>query len=117
VVHAVDLELALADQAAEKGACPHGHGVTRPGPGHRRLGPGLARLREKGRRISRWAPYGFKLGAGAPLLPEPREQAYLRRIAALRASGVALRAISDALAADGIMARNGPHPEPMTARP
>jgi DNA invertase Pin-like site-specific DNA recombinase len=67
----------------------------------------LARLRANGRRVSRWAPYGFRDAAGGRLLPAPREQATLRRIVSLHASGLSLRAISRALASEGIRARNG----------
>lgn len=68
----------------------------------------LARLRTTGRRISRFAPYGFQLAPGGMLLvPEPHEQATLAVITALRASGLSLRAISRELAAQGTFARNG----------
>lgn len=67
----------------------------------------LARLRAKGRRVSRWAPYGHRFGAGGRLLSDAREQATLGRIAALSAAGASLRAVSRALAAEGVLARNG----------
>lgn len=67
----------------------------------------LARLRAKGRRVSRWAPYGFRFGPGGRLLPDPGEQAALRRIVNLGASGVSLRAISRTLLEQGVTARNG----------
>jgi DNA invertase Pin-like site-specific DNA recombinase len=67
----------------------------------------LARLRAKGRRVSRWAPYGYRFGPEGRLVPEPREQAALGQIAALKGSGLSLRAVSRALAAVGVMARNG----------
>jgi DNA invertase Pin-like site-specific DNA recombinase len=56
----------------------------------------LARLRAKGRRTSRWAPYGFRFGPGGRLLPDRRERATLARIAAR-----------------GVLARNG---RPLAAR-
>lgn len=74
----------------------------------------LARLRAQGRRVSRFAPYGFRLAPGGRLTPDPREQATLSRIAALRASGLSLRAISRTLAARKILARSGRPFAPMT---
>jgi site-specific DNA recombinase len=73
----------------------------------------LARLRAKGRRVSRWAPYGYRFGPGGRVVPEPREQLALTQIVALGASGLSLRAISRALAVGGIQARNG---RPFAAR-
>jgi DNA invertase Pin-like site-specific DNA recombinase len=67
----------------------------------------LARLRAKGRRVSRWAPYGFRIGPGGSLFREPREEAILARIRALNASGASLRGIARQLAVNGVMARNG----------
>lgn len=48
----------------------------------------LARLRAQGRRISRWAPYGFRLAPGGRVVVDPREQAVLAQIAALHAGGL-----------------------------
>jgi DNA invertase Pin-like site-specific DNA recombinase len=67
----------------------------------------LARLRAKGRRVSRWAPYGWRFGPGGRLVAVAREGATLARIGELAATGLSLRAISRALAAEGIRARNG----------
>lgn len=67
----------------------------------------LARLRANGRKVSRFAPYGFKATAGGRLVPAPREQAIAQQIARLRASGLSLRGVSRVLAARGVMARNG----------
>lgn len=67
----------------------------------------LARLRAQGRRVSRWAPYGFGLSPGGRLRPEPREQAVLGLIVTLRGAGLSLRAISEELVTRGILARNG----------
>lgn len=67
----------------------------------------LARLRTKGRRISRWAPYGFRFGLDGRVLPNLKEQATAAEIAALSASGLSLRGISAALAERGVIARNG----------
>jgi site-specific DNA recombinase len=67
----------------------------------------LARLRTNGRRISRWAPYGFQDAPDGQLVPAPDEQAVLQRIDALREGGLSLRAIVRALAAAGVFARGG----------
>lgn len=67
----------------------------------------LARLRAKGRRISRWAPYGHRFGPGGRLVVDQGEQAALGEIAVLSASGLSLRAIAGRLAAGGVTARNG----------
>lgn len=67
----------------------------------------MAHCQTQGRRVSRWAPYGFSLASGGRLRTQPREQATLARIVALRSSGFSLRAISRELAAKGILARNG----------
>jgi DNA invertase Pin-like site-specific DNA recombinase len=66
----------------------------------------LARLRANGRRVSRWAPYGFRLAAGGRLVPHSRERAALAKITTLQASGLSLRRLSSALAGKGILARN-----------
>src|SRR3972149_9279534 len=68
-----------------------------------RTAAALAHLRARGRRVSRWAPYGFKFGPGGQLAPHKRERAALGRIATLRASGLPLRAISRRLAQAGTL--------------
>jgi site-specific DNA recombinase len=73
----------------------------------------LRRLRVKGRRTSRWAPYGYRLGPDSHLIVDHGEQATLGEIAALSSSGFSLRGLSRALAARGILARNG---EPFEAK-
>ncbi len=67
----------------------------------------LARLRAKGRRVSRWAPYGFRIGPGGRLVREPREEVALIRIRLLSASGLSLRGLARRLATEGLLARNG----------
>ncbi len=67
----------------------------------------LAHLRAKGRRVSRFAPYGYRLAPDGRLALNPKERAALAEVARLRARGLSLRAISKALAARGILARNG----------
>lgn len=74
----------------------------------------LARLRGTGRRYSGVAPYGYSFGADGRLVSEPEEQSTLDEIGALRATGLSLRAIAQALAARGILARNGRTFAPMT---
>lgn len=66
----------------------------------------LHHRRAQGRRVSRWAPYGCRLAPGGRLRPDPKEQAVLARIAALRLAGLSLRGISKRLAEQGILARN-----------
>jgi len=74
----------------------------------------LARLRAKGRRVSRFAPYGYKLAPQGRLVSDPKEQTVLDEISRLRADGLSLRAISETLVARGILARNGRPFAPMT---
>ncbi len=52
----------------------------------------LARLRTKGRRISRFPPYGLRVGPGGRLVPDAHERSVLDEIAALSGSGLSLRA-------------------------
>ena len=67
----------------------------------------LARLKAKGRRVSRFAPYGYRLAAdGVTLEPSPVEQRILA-LARHLAPGQSLRALSAALAKRGVVARNG----------
>jgi DNA invertase Pin-like site-specific DNA recombinase len=67
----------------------------------------LARLRANGRRVSRFPPYGFRSAPGGRLEAEPTEQTALAALTALAGSGLSLRAVSRALEARGILARNG----------
>jgi DNA invertase Pin-like site-specific DNA recombinase len=67
----------------------------------------LPRLRAKGRRVSRFPPYGFTLGSGSCLIPSLDEQRVLAQILALSAAGRSLRTISRGLAERGMMARTG----------
>ena len=67
----------------------------------------LHRLRGQGRRVSRFAPYGFQHDPTGQLIPEPMEQAALAAIASLSGGGMSLRALADKLAAQGFVARNG----------
>ncbi len=74
----------------------------------------LARLRAKGRRVSRFAPYGYRLAPQGRLVSDPKEQTVLTEISRLRADGLSLRAISETLLARGVLARNGKPFAPMT---
>jgi site-specific DNA recombinase len=67
----------------------------------------LARLRAKGRRVSRFAPYGYRLAPGGRLVVSSKEQALLGNIGVLRGQGLSLRAISRDLAGRGTLARSG----------
>lgn len=67
----------------------------------------LARLRAKGRRVSRFAPYGYRFDPDCHLVPDPKEQIAVSEISRLRAEGLSLRGISETLAAQGVLARNG----------
>jgi site-specific DNA recombinase len=77
----------------------------------------LARLRAKGRRVSRFPPYGFALATGGGLVPSPEEQVVLTEIVALRTMGHSFRAIAGELAGRGIMARSGRPFAPSTLWP
>src|SRR3972149_11907721 len=79
-----------------------------------RTAAALAHLRARGRRVSRWAPYGFKFGPGGNLAPDERGRGGAARLAALRASRPPLRAISRRLAKEGILARSGKPFSPST---
>ena len=57
--------------------------------------------------MSRFAPYGYRLAPGGRLALNPKERAARAEVERLRARGLSLRAISKALAARGILARNG----------
>jgi DNA invertase Pin-like site-specific DNA recombinase len=74
----------------------------------------MARLRAKGRRVSRFAPYGARIAPGGRIVSDAVEQTVLREIVALRGAGLSLRAISRALAGRGRLARNGKPFAPMT---
>jgi hypothetical protein len=57
--------------------------------------------------VSRFPPYGFRAAPGGRLETEPTEQTALAALTALSGSGLSLRAVSRALEARGILARNG----------
>ena len=68
----------------------------------------LAHKRAQGRRTSKDAPIGWRVGAdGDTLERDEGEQTALAQIHALRADGVSIRAIADHLTAAGVPARGG----------
>lgn len=74
----------------------------------------LAVKKARGERVGT-VPYGYALAAdGRTLLEDPTEQAALHHIRALRAEGLALRAIGERLAARGILTRAGQQWAPQT---
>jgi DNA invertase Pin-like site-specific DNA recombinase len=64
----------------------------------------LARKREKGERISRYAPFGYCFADGH-IEEEPTEQAIIQTVHRLATSGLSIRKISARLAKDGIFNR------------
>lgn len=67
----------------------------------------LARKRANGQRIGA-APYGFDLANdGVTLVPNDSEQAVISEIQAMRASGMTLEAIADALTERGEPIKTG----------
>ncbi|MFY0542488.1 hypothetical protein [Nannocystis pusilla] len=82
--------------------------------------------RERGERVSRFAPYGSELGQGGDLVPAPAELLALRLAGELAAAGVPLRRIGAELERAGhrprgrawaprngrLMPRPGPGPRP-----
>ena len=67
----------------------------------------LDHKRSRGERIGE-IPFGSRVGADGTHLEEDRfEQAILRRLRGLRDSGLSVRAIAEALNAQGVPARNG----------
>lgn len=77
----------------------------------------MAHLRRNGRRISGRVPYGYDLGTDCHKLePNGEEQAVLRRITGLRASGLSFGRIASELAAAGIRTKEGGAWHPATVR-
>lgn len=76
-----------------------------------RIKDSLASLQARGRRTG-GVPYGFRAGArigrdGVELIVDAAEQATITRAAELRSSGLSLRAVAAALAAEGRVSRSG----------
>ncbi len=71
-----------------------------------RTSEALAVMRSNGRRISRHAPYGYRLN-GQGWIEEDREQEATRLMRQLRAKGTSLRRIAQELQTHGFTSRNG----------
>jgi len=68
----------------------------------------LRAKRQRGERVSRHTPYGYRLGPdGVHLEPEPAEQAVIAEARELRDSGLSLRAVAEELERRGFMSRTG----------
>jgi DNA invertase Pin-like site-specific DNA recombinase len=78
-----------------------------------RTADALAHLRANGKRVSRFAPFGYRLNADGQLEQEPREQEAAQMILRLQAEGLTLNRIGEELAAQGFHARNG---QPLSAK-
>ncbi len=72
-----------------------------------RTADALAHLRANGRRTSRFAPFGYRHGDDGELREVPHEQEAVRRIHNLKAEGLSLRKIGEALARAGYFGRGG----------
>ena len=74
----------------------------------RRTKAALAVKRARGERVSRHAPYGFRIAAdGVRLEPEPVEQAALSTMRQMRRDGASCRAVAVALTECGVRNRAG----------
>ena len=77
----------------------------------------LRELRRRGRRTSRFAPYGFDVdGEGALLVPNEEEQAHLSRMLRWRAEGWSYARITRELNGRGVPAKQGGRWCPATVR-
>ncbi len=72
--------------------------------------------RLRGERISRYAPFGYRLDAQNHLVPDPREQRIVQRISDLRSHGLSLRRIAAELQARGLYGRTCQPLSPKTVR-
>jgi DNA invertase Pin-like site-specific DNA recombinase len=71
-----------------------------------RTSSAMQHMRASGEYTGGRAPYGYRLDGDA-LVPNEAERAVIRRARELRAAGLAYRAISATLAAEGMLARSG----------
>ncbi|MEE8153801.1 MAG: recombinase family protein [Phycisphaerales bacterium] len=71
-----------------------------------RTSEALAVMRSNGRRISRHAPYGYRLN-GQGWIEDEREQEAIRLMLQLRAKGTSLRRIAEELQTHGFTSRTG----------
>ena len=68
----------------------------------------MAHMRSSGRRISRFAPFGWDLDeSGEVVRPNSVEQAAIRRMVELRSEGLSFRRVADRLEADGVRTKTG----------
>jgi DNA invertase Pin-like site-specific DNA recombinase len=68
----------------------------------------LKAIRASGRKTGGDAPYGYTIGAdGRTLAPCEAEQRVIATVRELRSAGLSLRAVSDALASQGMLNRTG----------
>jgi putative DNA-invertase from lambdoid prophage Rac len=58
--------------------------------------------RKRGRYLGGIAPFGFRKGDDGELVPIPEQQAAIRKMKRLRAQGMALRPIAEAMRAEGV---------------
>jgi len=79
-----------------------------------RTAAAMAQLRRAGRHTGGEPPYGWRVGAGGALEPHPGEVAVMATARELRAAGLSLRAVGEALAAEGAAPRSGGHWHPQT---
>jgi site-specific DNA recombinase len=67
----------------------------------------MTHLRRNGRRISRYAPYGWDFdSSGSHLLPNAIEQAVVTRVRAMRAAQTSYREIARVLDGEGVPTKN-----------
>jgi site-specific DNA recombinase len=64
-------------------------------------------MRQRGERISRYAPFGWSINSQGELEPDAAEQKALARIRELHPTSKSLRQIAAELAAEGMLGRNG----------
>jgi site-specific DNA recombinase len=71
----------------------------------------MAHMRRSGRRISRFAPYGWDFDAdGEVLVQNHGEQRVVGRMVELRAGGLSFQVIADRLTEDGVPTKHGGRP-------
>jgi hypothetical protein len=67
----------------------------------------MVSMREQGIYTGGPVRYGYRVGDGGKLTPDPGEQAVIAAVVELRAKGLSLRAVSAALAERGMLTRGG----------
>lgn len=75
--------------------------------GRARTKTAMGELRRQGRRISRYAPYGYDLGADRKLVINKTEQVIINEMRKMREDGETLDEIATHLDAKGIKTKNG----------